>query len=181
VVPVVVVPVPVPVVVVPVVVVPVVVLPVVVVPVVVVPVVVVPVPVPVVVVPVVVVPVVVVPVVVVPVPVPVVVVAVVVSVGVGGAAHSGRSKVLLFRVTAPFRASARPVTVVPFCTVIDVSAMMVPTKVVPVPRVAELPTCQNTLHGSAPLVRATVLFEAVIRVDPAWKIHTELGSFCPSR
>jgi len=110
-----------------------------------------------------------------------VVVAVVVGSVVGAVAHSGRLKTLLSRVTAPFRASARPSTVVPFCTVIEVSARIVPTNVVPVPRVAELPTCQNTLQGSAPFVRATVLFDAVIRVDPAWKIHTELGSFCPFR
>jgi hypothetical protein len=79
------------------------------------------------------------------------------------------------------RASTRPFTVVPVCTEIDVNAMIVPTKVVLVPKVAELPTCQNTLHGDAPLMRATVLFDAVINVDPAWKIHTALGSPCASR
>lgn len=91
---------------------------------------------------------------------------VVVDVG-GGVTQLGREMVLLSRVTAPLRASTRPFTVVPVCTEIEVNAMIVPTKVVLVPRVAELPTCQNTLHGEAPLMRATVLFDAVINVDPA--------------
>ncbi|MDH6285964.1 hypothetical protein M2275_000863 [Rhodococcus opacus] len=91
---------------------------------------------------------------------------VVVDVG-GGVTQLGREMVLLSRVTAPLRASTRPFTVVPVCTEIEVNAMMVPTNVVLVPRVAELPTCQNTLHGEAPLMRATVLPDAVINVDPA--------------
>lgn len=91
---------------------------------------------------------------------------VVVDVG-GGVTQLGRVMVLVSRVTAPLRAKTRPFTVVPVCTEIEVNAMMVPTKVVLVPRVAELPTCQNTLHGEAPLMRATVLPDAVINVDPA--------------
>ncbi|KRD21322.1 hypothetical protein ASE41_14635 [Streptomyces sp. Root264] len=59
---------------------------------------------------------------------------------------------------------------------IDWSAMMVPTKVELVPRVAELPTFQNTLQGCAPLTRMTLLAEAVVSVDPAWKMKTALGS-----
>jgi len=35
---------------------------------------------------------------------------------------------------------------------------------VSVPRVAELSTCQNTLHGSAPLISSTVLSDAVHRL-----------------
>jgi hypothetical protein len=57
---------------------------------------------------------------------------------------------------------------VPVCAEIEVNAKIVPTKVVLVPSVAELPTCQNTLHGEAPLMRLTVLFDAVIKVEPAW-------------
>ncbi len=56
--------------------------------------------------------------------------------------------------------------VVPVCTVAEVSARMLPTKVVLVPSVAELPTCQNTLQAWAPLIRLTVLLGAVISVDP---------------
>jgi hypothetical protein len=70
---------------------------------------------------------------------------------------------------------------VPVCAEIEVNAKIVPTKVVLVPSVAELPTCQNTLHGEAPLMRLTVLFDAVIKVEPAWKMKTALGSPCASR
>jgi hypothetical protein len=67
------------------------------------------------------------------------------------------------------------------CTAIEVNAMMVPTKVVLTPSVAELPTCQKTLHIEPPLMTLTVLSVPVINVDPAWKIQTALGSPCASR
>jgi hypothetical protein len=60
--------------------------------------------------------------------------------------------------------------------VIDVSAMMVPTNDVLVPSVAELPTCQYTLHGEAPLTKLTLLFSAaVVRDEPIWNTQTALG------
>ncbi len=81
------------------------------------------------------------------------------------------------RVTAPLRASARPVMVSPVCTVIEVRARMVPWKAEPVPIVAELPTCQKTLQAWAPLVRTTELPESVRSVEEgAWKIQTAFGS-----
>ncbi len=54
---------------------------------------------------------------------------------------------LLSRVTAPLRASARPSITAPVCTVMEVRARMFPLKKELVPMVAELPTCQNTLHA----------------------------------
>jgi hypothetical protein len=60
--------------------------------------------------------------------------------------------------------------------VIDVRARMVPTKVEPTPRVAELPTCQKTLHAWAPLMSTTLLLGEVMSVKPAWKMKTALGS-----
>jgi hypothetical protein len=45
-------------------------------------------------------------------------------------------------VTAPLRASTRPLIVAPLVTVMLARAMTVPTKLDPVPRVAELVTCQ---------------------------------------
>ncbi len=89
--------------------------------------------------------------------------------------------VLVSRVTDPLRASTRPLTVLPVCTDAEVKARMLPTKVVLVPRVAELPTWKNTLQGDTPLTRLTVLSDAVIRVDPAWKMNTELASPFPSK
>ncbi len=49
----------------------------------------------------------------------------------------------------------------PVVAEIDVRARMLPTKVELVPSVAELPTCQYTLHGWAPLISTTRLAEAV--------------------
>ncbi len=59
--------------------------------------------------------------------------------------------------------------------------MIVPTNEVSVPSVAELPTCQNTLHLCAPPMSDTELALAVVRVDPIWKIQTADGSFWASR
>ena len=69
----------------------------------------------------------------------------------------GRSKTLLSSVTAPLRASALPCTTTELSTVIEVSARMLPTNTEPLPNVAELPTCQNTLHSDAPLISAIEL------------------------
>jgi hypothetical protein len=60
--------------------------------------------------------------------------------------------------------------------------MMVPAKTVFVPRVALLPTCQKTLAACAPLIKTTwLLFAAVIRVDPIWKIKTAFEFPWPSK
>ena len=55
-------------------------------------------------------------------------------------------------------------------------AMMSPEKLLVVPSVAELPTCQYTLQACAPLIRFTLLADAVVSVEPAWKTKTVLGS-----
>ena len=65
--------------------------------------------------------------------------------------------------------------VTPVVTVMLVSAMIVPMKLDPVPSVAELPICQYTLHAFAPLIRATLLPEAVVNDEPAWKMKTAFG------
>jgi hypothetical protein len=73
---------------------------------------------------------------------------VVVGVGVGvGLVHSGTVMTSSSRVTAPLRASARPMIVSPVVTVIEVRARTLPWKEELVPRVAELPTCQKTLQA----------------------------------
>ena len=58
-------------------------------------------------------------------------------------------------VTAAVRANARPSTVTPVVTVIDANAMMVPDNTEYVPRVAELPTCQNTFDAFVPPANTT--------------------------
>jgi hypothetical protein len=80
-------------------------------------------------------------------------------------AHVGFVNVSLFNVTAPLRARARPWTVTLRFTVIEVRARMFPTKVEPVPSVAELPTCQKTLPSCAPLTNVTVLLDPVMSVE----------------
>jgi hypothetical protein len=88
--------------------------------------------------------------------------------GSGGAgtaaAQTGTATVLESRVTAPFLASRRPLTEALVLAVMDVSAATVPTRVDPTPSVAELPTCQKTLHALAPPVRTTRLAEPRMRL-----------------
>ena len=58
---------------------------------------------------------------------------------------------------------------------------MVPSIVEVVPRVAELPICQKTLHADPPLMMLTELAPAVVNVDPALKIQTAFASPPASR
>ena len=106
----------------------------------------------------------------------------VVGVGVGvGVGQFDAVIVSSSRVTAPLRASTRPAMVSPVSTEIDVRARTVPVKSEFVPRVAELPTCQNTLQAWAPLVRMTLLAESVTSVEGTWKMKTAFGSPPASR
>jgi hypothetical protein len=81
-----------------------------------------------------------------------------VGVGVGGgsAAQLATLTELVSSVTAPFCANARPFMPAPVVSVMLATAMMFPTNDVPVPSVAELPTCQNTLHRFPPLTDAAL-------------------------
>jgi len=97
------------------------------------------------------------------------------------ALHVDVMNLSLIKVTSPLRASALPSTVTPLSSVMDVIARIVPTREEPDPRLAELVTCQKTLHGLPPLTKDTELVDAVTSDDVAWKIQTELGSFWPSR
>src|ERR1019366_4543060 len=87
----------------------------------------------------------------------------------GAVMHADEVIVFVSSVTAPLRASTRPSTVAPVVTVMLDRAMTVPRKLEPVPIVAELPTCQNTLQACASLIGLTELPEPVVSVDPAWK------------
>ena len=98
--------------------------------------------------------------------------------GLVAAAQNGVVMSLSSSVTAPLPARARPTRSAPVFMVIEVSAMMLPTRSLFEPSVAELATCQNTLHGEAPLRKTTVLFEAVINVEEIWKMNTAPVSFC---
>lgn len=69
------------------------------------------------------------------------------GVGTGATAQVGLMIVSSSNVTVPLRASARPKRVTRLFIVIEVRARMVPTKFESEPSVAELETCQKTLHG----------------------------------
>ena len=83
--------------------------------------------------------------------------------------------VLVSRVTAPFRARARPFTLAAVTSVMLVNARIFPTNDVPTPIAAELPTCQNTLHEEPPLITATDELLPVVSVLPVLKTKTELA------
>jgi hypothetical protein len=80
--------------------------------------------------------------------------------------HAVMETVLVSIVTVPFCASSLPSTVAPVMSVMLVSAKIFPTNFVVEPSVAELPTCQKTLHGAAPLINSTDEPLAVVRVLP---------------
>jgi hypothetical protein len=61
--------------------------------------------------------------------------------------HTGNAAPLPPAVTAPPNASARPFSVAPLFTVIEVSANMFPCMTAVVSIVAELPTCQKILEA----------------------------------
>jgi hypothetical protein len=79
----------------------------------------------------------------------------------------GTVTVLASIVTAPVIAWTRPFTTAPVSSVIDVEARIEPAKLVVVPRVAELPTCQKTLHACAPFSSASVADDAVVSDEAA--------------
>ena len=92
---------------------------------------------------------------------------VVVVVLLPAAQTGGTVMVLASRVTAAVWAKIRPDTVAVESSVAEVSAMRVPTKVLPEPKVAELPTVQNTLQALAPFSSSTTLPDAVTRLEEA--------------
>jgi hypothetical protein len=88
---------------------------------------------------------------------------------------------LLSIVTAPSRAKALPDTLAPVVRVMLAAARISPKNAVPVPIVAELPTCQNTLKVAEGLITITDEPVAVVRVLAIWNMKTALGSFWASR
>ena len=87
---------------------------------------------------------------------------------------------LLSSVTAPLRARALPDKLAPVVRVMLVSATMLPGREEPVPKVAELLTCQNTPQPGAPLMRRTEEPLAVVSVLPTLKMKTAFGLPCAS-
>ncbi len=81
----------------------------------------------------------------------------------------GPFTLLVSNVTAPVCARAPPFKVAPVFRVMLAYARIFPVNTVFVPRVAELPTCHHTSHGSPP---TTLELGEVVSVLPALKIQT---------
>ena len=92
--------------------------------------------------------------------------------------HAVGVMLLVSSVTAPLRASARPIMFAPVVSVMLVSARMFPANEVVVPSVAELPTCQKTLHCDPPLIITTEEPLAVVSVLPILKMNTAAALPC---
>jgi hypothetical protein len=92
-----------------------------------------------------------------------------------GIAQASKPTWFVSNVTEPFRASALPDTLAPVVREMLVRARMLPTNTVPVPMTAELPTCQNTLQSTPPLVTRTDELLAVLRVLTVLNTKTALA------
>ena len=84
--------------------------------------------------------------------------------------------VLLSKVTAPVIARSCPLMIALLFAVIDWSAYILPENSEFIPKVAELPTCQNVLHAFVFSVYTTLLSVAVTRVDSIWKMNSASSS-----
>jgi hypothetical protein len=96
-------------------------------------------------------------------------------------AHVGTVRASAIKVTVPSWARRRPSTTTSDPTVMLVWARIVPSKREVAPSVAELPTCQKTLHAWVPPVSTTWLLAAVVSEEPAWMTKTAFASPPPSR
>jgi len=94
------------------------------------------------------------------------------TVGAGGGAHAENDTWLVSMVTAPLRARTLPATVVSVSRLMLVKARIFPTNVVFVPSVAELPTCQKSLHTCPPLMSRIDELLPVMSVLATLNIHT---------
>jgi hypothetical protein len=97
------------------------------------------------------------------------------------AGHVSTLTVLSSRVTVAPNAKTPPLDTASVLSVTEAAARIFPWNTLPVPKVAELPTCQNTLHANPPPVSRTLDPDAVVREDPIWKYHASLAEPVPTR
>jgi hypothetical protein len=97
------------------------------------------------------------------------------------AGHVSTLTMLLSRVTVAPNAKTPPLDTAAVLSVTEATARIFPWNTLPVPKVAEDPTCQNTLHANPPPVSRTLDPDAVIREDPIWKYHASLAEPVPAR
>ncbi len=79
-------------------------------------------------------------------------------------------------IVTPARAKALPDRLAPVFSVMLEYARILPVNAVPVPSVAALPTCQNTLPARPLLIMTTDELGAVTSVLAIWKTQTPVGS-----
>src|SRR5437762_13703117 len=82
--------------------------------------------------------------------------------------------ILESRVTAAVRANNRPSTAAPVVMVMEAKARMFPLNTEPVPKVAELPTCQKTLAALAPPLKIFWRPDVVVTVIYTLSLHDAL-------
>jgi hypothetical protein len=87
---------------------------------------------------------------------------------------------LVSSVTDPLKANTPPFEMAAVFNVTEIAAKMFPTKKLPVPKVAELPTCQYTLEGNAPPVSRMLEPVAVTKELPIRKYQTSLNEPVPA-
>ena len=86
--------------------------------------------------------------------------------GAPGVSEGGYVSVISSSVTAPVIANSLPPITTPVSAVIEDEARIFPRKVVLVPKVAELPTCQKIFAAWAPFSATTAEALAVVSVLP---------------
>jgi hypothetical protein len=97
------------------------------------------------------------------------------------AGHISTLTMLSSRVTVAPNAKTPPLDTASVVSVTEAAARIFPWNKLPVPKVAELPTCQNTLHANPSPVSRTLDPDAVVREDPIWKYHASLAEPVPAR
>jgi hypothetical protein len=86
-----------------------------------------------------------------------------------------RETALASEVTAASSARARPLRLLPLVRLLLAEARMLPVNELLVPRLADVPTFQNTLQGLPLPAMAMEEPEAVVMALPTWKIHAAFG------
>jgi hypothetical protein len=96
-------------------------------------------------------------------------------------AHVWTLTIFVSRVTLPPNANAPPFNTAAVSSVTEAAARILPWNALSVPKVAEDPTCQNTLQANAPPVSTIPEPVAVIKELPIWKYQASLDEPVPAR
>lgn len=84
------------------------------------------------------------------------------------------------KVIDPPRPKSPPFEMAAVSSVTEAAAKTLPTKMLEVPSVADVPTCQYTWQANAPPLSTTLDPAAVIREVPIWKYQASLDEPVPT-